>query len=96
MSPRKNRRDGDGGKAVGGAWSYGVQGTEQATDGDWHVRTILASAAVKTYRCPGCDQTIPPGTAHLVAWPADRGGEDFRRHWHRPCWNARLRRGPRR
>jgi hypothetical protein len=37
---------------------------------------------------------------HLVAWPADTeqaawhggGGLDDRRHWHTPCWNARLRR----
>ena len=24
----------------------------------------------KTYRCPGCDQVILPGTPHVVAWPA--------------------------
>jgi hypothetical protein len=73
-----------------------MQSTEQSADGEWHVRTILAAAALKAYRCPGCDQEIPPGVAHLVVWPADRDGADDRRHWHRPCWQARFRRGPRR
>ncbi|WP_425544170.1 ATP/GTP-binding protein [Actinocorallia libanotica] len=95
MCARKNRRDGGGGRAMGGPWSYGISETRREPDGEWHVRTVLASAALKTYRCPGCDQTIPPGVAHLVAWPADRGGPDDRRHWHRACWQARLRRGPR-
>jgi hypothetical protein len=32
----------------------------------------------------------------VVAWPADgiNGGIDERRHWHRACWQNRLRRGP--
>lgn len=94
MSPRKHKRQ-TGGKEVAGAWSYGVQSTQDEPDGEWYVRTILAAAATKAYRCPGCDQVIPPGTAHLVAWQADVGSAEDRRHWHRPCWNARLRRRPR-
>jgi hypothetical protein len=43
---------------------------------------------VKTYRCPGCDHEIPPGTAHIVAWAVE-GGEDDRRHWHTGCWRGR-------
>lgn len=100
MSPRKNRRiprdrrppggNGDGG---GGPWS---QETERGPDGDWIVRSIAGANATKPYRCPGCDQEIPQGVAHVVAWPADgRGDADDRRHWHRPCWAARARRGPR-
>jgi hypothetical protein len=52
---------------------------------------------VKAYRCPGCDQEIIPGIPHIVAWPSDRIGlgVDERRHWHRMCWQNRLRRGPR-
>ncbi|GAA2163390.1 ATP/GTP-binding protein [Actinomadura napierensis] len=101
MSPRKNRRavsgkpaqGGGGGGAGGGGWA---QRTEDGPDGEWIVRSITGAAAVKAYRCPGCDHEIPPGVPHVVAWPAgDRGGADDRRHWHSPCWNARARRGPR-
>lgn len=64
-------------------------------DGDWHVRTITGAAATKTYRCPGCQQEIRPGTAHVVAWRADRhDGDEFRRHWHTPCWSTRSTRRP--
>jgi hypothetical protein len=94
MSPRHNRRRRD------------VEGVDeerarrpieavQARDGDWMVRTILGEAAVKTYRCPGCNQDIKPGVPHVVAWPADeRGDAGDRRHWHTGCWNARGRRSP--
>lgn len=54
------------------------------------VRQVIGS---KAYRCPGCDQLVPPGAVHVVAWPVGR--EDDRRHWHRPCWQARHHRGPR-
>ena len=27
------------------------------------------AAATKAYRCPGCNQLIPPATPHVVAWP---------------------------
>jgi hypothetical protein len=73
-----------------------VDARQSHPDGDWHLRTIPGSAATKTYRCPGCDQEIRPGIPHLVAWRADRAdGEEYRRHWHTPCWNARARRRPR-
>ncbi|GLZ48006.1 hypothetical protein Acsp06_41910 [Actinomycetospora sp. NBRC 106375] len=53
----------------------------------WMVRSISGTAATKTYRCPGCQQEIPPGTSHVVAWPADEVQEDTdRRHWHTGCW----------
>ena len=73
----------------------GMQDVEEHDDGDWVVRRITGASTTKNYRCPGCDQEIRPGTAHVVAWPADRSaGEDDRRHWHTPCWKARGRRGP--
>lgn len=80
--------------------AFGYQRTESARDGDWVVRSVTGASTAKTYRCPGCDQEIRPGVPHLVAWPADTedaawhggGGLDHRRHWHTPCWNARLRR----
>jgi len=67
-------------------------------DGEWIVRSVRGGAA-KSYRCPGCDQLIPPGTAHLVVWPADdllgaEHGLGSRRHWHAVCWQARHRRSP--
>jgi hypothetical protein len=66
-----------------------------SADGAWSVRHITTDGAVKTYRCPGCDQEISPGLAHIVAWPADeRGDLGDRRHWHTGCWLARDRRQP--
>lgn len=63
--------------------------TETGPDGDTYVvRTIPGSRATKTYRCPGCDHEIRPGTPHLVAW-REHGGEDDRRHWHTGCWRGR-------
>ncbi|WP_326545826.1 hypothetical protein QGN32_18945 [Mycolicibacterium sp. ND9-15] len=71
---------------------------EAGPDGyEYEVRSIPAARAVKTYRCPGCDHEIRPGTTHLVVLPTgmgeDRAVED-RRHWHRPCWTHRATRGP--
>lgn len=68
---------------------------ETGPDGhEHHVRPVLGAKATKTYRCPGCDHEIRPGTAHRVVWRVeDLGGED-RRHWHTPCWTARATRGP--
>ncbi|WP_290868512.1 hypothetical protein [Hamadaea sp.] len=101
MSPRRNlprksakagHRDLNESAARGGVeLEYGADGT----DGDWNVRHVTAGAATKAYRCPGCDHEIPPGVAHVVAWPADgRGDSSDRRHWHTACWRARHRRQP--
>lgn len=57
------------------------------------VRYVQGYEATKTYLCPGCNRDIPPGTHHVVAVPKDE--PDLRRHWHRGCWDARRRRGPR-
>ena len=66
------------------------------TSDDWIVQRTSGSAATKPYRCPGCDQLIPPATPHVVAYPADDpSGLENRRHWHTPCWSARDRRAPR-
>ena len=64
-------------------------------DGEWLVRQVSGAQATKTYRCPGCDHEIRPGTPHVVAWPAiEHGSIADRRHWHGGCWQARGRRGP--
>lgn len=100
MSPRRNspRRgashvsraeSGDGGQRPLGS-GY-VERTESFRGEEWRVRPV-AGATGKRYRCPGCDQEIPPGTAHLVAWPAYSSGPADRRHWHNPCWQRRLQR----
>jgi hypothetical protein len=73
---------------------YGLENTESWRGEDWVVRGIGGTAAAKHYRCPGCDQEIPPGVPHVVVWP-QHGAVDDRRHWHRACWNARDRRGTR-
>jgi hypothetical protein len=55
----------------------------------WFVRHMGAASAVKFYVCPGCNQNIPPGTAHVVAWPDTHRGPGDRRHWHTGCWSRR-------
>ena len=70
---------------------------EGGPDGhEYEVKPVAAARATKTYRCPGCDQEIRPGTAHVVAWPAYAGESavDDRRHWHTPCWANRMTRNP--
>ncbi|MGO1560272.1 Putative ATP/GTP-binding protein, doubtful CDS [Actinomycetales bacterium JB111] len=71
---------------------------ESGPDGeDFHVRTVRGSS--KTYRCPGCDQEILPGTQHVVAWPTEHiwgadASAESRRHWHTSCWRQRGNRAP--
>ncbi|MCP9276974.1 hypothetical protein [Mycolicibacterium arenosum] len=63
---------------------------EPGSDGyDYEVKPVPASRAAKTYRCPGCDHEIKPGTAHVVVWPVDAGDVEDRRHWHTSCWANR-------
>lgn len=71
-------------------------GTQEEEGPSWSngevylVRQIGSSAAKKFYVCPRCNQNIPPGVAHVVAWPRDTGGRgDDRRHWHKHCWKKR-------
>ena len=87
MSPRRARRRDDDPRPLR---TDGLPMTESWPDGDWVVRTVTGQSATKTYRCPGCDHEVMPGTPHLVVWRS--GEEDLRRHWHRPCWRARMRR----
>ncbi len=75
----------------------GGRSTEDAADGSWTVQRVGGSE--RTFRCPGCDQEIAPGTPHVVTWAADGlfGAEAAladRRHWHSTCWTARGRRRP--
>ncbi len=75
----------------------GGRSSESGPDGSWTVQRVGGSD--RTYRCPGCDQEILPGTAHVVAW-SDDGlfGPDAaladRRHWHTSCWQSRRHRRP--
>ena len=96
MSPRRNRRQPRGGGEVDADQvRRGIGSNQTWDDGEWTLRLIPRDAATKTYRCPGCDQEIPPGIQHVVAWPADgRGDLTDRRHWHSACWQARDRRSP--
>ncbi|HEV7628749.1 MAG TPA: ATP/GTP-binding protein [Streptomyces sp.] len=101
MSPRRNRPRG-GAAAKPSATSrgddepgprFGLERTEEWQGEEWAVR-FVGGATGKQYRCPGCDQEIPCGVPHVVAWPRIGDVED-RRHWHKACWNARDRRGAR-
>ena len=97
VSPRRNARRRDAAPELDRPLARrGVESVQNWSDGDWSVRTVPPGGAVKTYRCPGCDHEIPPGTGHVVAWPADgRGDLTDRRHWHTGCWRGRERRAPR-
>lgn len=107
--PRRNRKraaSGDGGgrrsnqrRAPLPAFGSSFQSTRTESgpagweDEEFAVRTISGGQSHKVYRCPGCDQEIMPGTAHIVAWPQNYGaGADDRRHWHTHCWRNRARR----
>lgn len=94
MSPRHNRppRAVRRGQPAGTA-GHGVERTDSWRGEEWVVRAVPGASALKHYRCPGCDQFIPPGMPHLVTWP-QLGAVDDRRHWHNPCWTARDRRTP--
>ncbi len=83
--------EGDG-AGEGPPLRLGPERTEAGPDGEWVVRAVPGASATKTYRCPGCDQEIPAGTAHVVVWPAFTPGVTERRHWHRACWERRLQR----
>ena len=87
MGRRHRRASAPEPRPLGGAHEE----VEEHPDGDWVVRRITGSSSTKTYRCPGCDQEIRPATPHVVAWQVDDA--DNRRHWHRPCFDNRLRRG---
>ena len=70
---------------------YGFKRQETKRGALWNVQPVSATSAVKTYVCPGCSQSVLPGTAHVVAWRADGlmgESEDLasRRHWHSHCW----------
>ncbi|MBB1252999.1 ATP/GTP-binding protein [Streptomyces alkaliterrae] len=96
MSPRRNRprSHAKSGPEAEVGERYGLQQSESWLGERWSVRHISGAAAVKHYRCPGCDQEIPPGVPHVVAWPEHGDGDD-RRHWHKACWKARDRRAAR-
>lgn len=92
-SKRRSRAEGpaplDLQRALGG------RSSEDAADGSWTVQSVTGSD--KTFRCPGCQQVIAGGTAHVVAWASDgllgpQAALEDRRHWHRSCWGARDRR----
>lgn len=88
--PRKNRRYASAAPRPlprDGSTFFGTRSVDGPGGETYLVRQIGASAARKFYVCPSCHQNIPPGVAHIVAWPEDRG--EYRRHWHRQCWERR-------
>jgi len=82
--PRRHRRDRSGPEPLRPIGSVTPPGEQ--VEG-WSVRLSSRTGAT----CPYCSQPIAEGRQHIVAWP--EGREDFRRHWHRGCWERELRRG---
>jgi len=69
-------------------------GTSDKRDGVWITRSVAEGTSTKAYVCPGCNQTLAPGSAHLVVWPSEppigsNSGVEHRRHWHTACWRRR-------
>jgi hypothetical protein len=94
--PRRAKRAGPAAREDDDAGvRLGPPQTQEWPDGDWVVRQVPGAAATKLYRCPGCNQELLPGIAHVVVWPAQAQGAEERRHWHQACWQRRPRRpGP--
>jgi hypothetical protein len=70
----------------------GREELQHTTEGTFVVRSIAGAAALKMYRCPGCQHEVQVGVAHVVVWPADAEVTE-RRHWHSSCWHRRSTRG---
>jgi hypothetical protein len=83
MSPRRNRPKGSK-RTHDEDDEPQLSSTVVAAPPGWQVRAIAPVNAVKRYRCPGCDQWVHEGTAHVVAWPTEDAEQ--RRHWHSSCW----------
>jgi hypothetical protein len=78
---------------VAGALPRRKHPTEAAPDPEAvDVRHVQPYEATKTYRCPGCDHEITPGTGHEVVVPRD--APDRHRHWHSACWRLIIRLSP--
>ncbi len=88
--PRANRRRRDEEPLDRDRLSGSTTTTERYAGGVWNVRRISGARSTRPYLCPGCQQDIAVGTAHVVAWPAEgAGGVGDRRHWHTGCWQRR-------
>ncbi|MBK8445829.1 MAG: hypothetical protein IPL41_03740 [Micropruina sp.] len=69
-------------------------GAVTKSDGRWMTQTMPGQAAVKDYRCPGCEHLVTQGTPHVVVWPVEpslgsQRAVEERRHWHTSCWARR-------
>jgi hypothetical protein len=71
----------------------GFRRSETKRGRHYTIQPISKQGALKVYTCPGCQLSIEPGVAHLVAWREDGiMGEAAdvadRRHWHNHCWRV--------
>jgi len=90
-SNRSRKRDGEYEPLDMSRLTMGMRRREVRGGRDWTVQPITAAGAHKDYTCPGCNRTIEPGIAHLVAWRNDgimgeQADLEARRHWHETCW----------
>lgn len=95
MSPRRSRKRPYGAEHVplDPDRLQSVPQTQTGPGGEpYAVRRVRGGE--KSYRCPGCQQIVSPGTPHVVAWPTEHlfgaeAGVRERRHWHSGCWGRR-------
>lgn len=74
--------------------SASFAGSVTRRDGAWVVQAVGAGRSVKEYTCPGCQQRVLAGSAHVVVWPhqprvGTASAVEDRRHWHTACWSRR-------
>ena len=60
-------------------------------DLDGNVVELSHSISKKLYRCPGCRESIPIGSDHVVLKLVPPGEEAYHQHWHRACVSSIIR-----
>ena len=57
----------------------------RALDLDGRTVVLATSVSKELYRCPGCRESIPVGTEHVIVEYPDEESAAYHQHWHRGC-----------
>ena len=57
----------------------------RGVDHDGHRVVLVVSISKELYRCPGCGDSIPVGTDHVIVEHPDEGPDTYHQHWHSAC-----------
>jgi hypothetical protein len=61
------------------------------TDFEGNRVELIHSISKKLYRCPGCGESIPIGSEHVLIRITEPGARPYHQHWHRACTRQILR-----